>query len=126
MNTFLIVTLLAVCVSAQLAVVNAQGWESIANAAVQSLISLHSWGNENSVNYLNAPCKSSIKGRVSSFKWKWDAKFVCYGRFNGLKGSSRGSSGRTSAVRKAVQDFTRQAISQGIVTAAEVAGANGY
>lgn len=51
------------------------------------VFNLHSWNDGQKVPFLGASCTPSLKGRISSFKWKWDAKFSCNGRFSGITGS---------------------------------------
>jgi len=49
---------------------------------VNIIFGLHSWDSGKQVPFLEVKCYPSSKGRISSFKWKWDAKLECTGRLD--------------------------------------------
>merc|ERR1739836_58620 len=92
---------------------HAQIAASIAVSIAQALIGLHSFDDGTKVPFLGETCTAKLKGRIRKFKWVWDSKFSCDGRFGGLTGSSRGSKSRTGAVERAIEDFAKQALANG-------------
>ena len=115
----LVISFLAMLVIAQIA--QADFTIAIASALVNSLWSLHSFGDGTKIDFLGATCTSKLKGRVRKFKWVWDSKFSCGGKFNGLEGSARGHKSRSGAIKSAINDFARKAASNGLLTAEDIA-----
>ncbi|CAF1926132.1 unnamed protein product [Rotaria magnacalcarata] len=66
-------------------------------------------------------CRSGLKGRFSSLKWKWDARFSCDNySFVGCDTQA----GRPSAVEGAINDWVNQATNAGVFTSADQFGKN--
>ena len=89
-------------------------WKSclgLGTGLISQGIKLHSWDDGTTHSMFGTTCRSSVKGRVSSFKWVWDARFSC----DSYPFEGRGvETGRGSAVNTAITDWVNQAASVGI------------
>ncbi len=85
-------------------------------ALAGSIYQIHQWGEDTPMSICGNPCSGSLKGRISSFEWKWDAKFKCDNKGQGILGKSTALS-RDGAMKGALQDWITQASQAGLVTA---------
>ncbi|CAF1029259.1 unnamed protein product [Rotaria sordida] len=77
---------------------------------------LHNWSEDTPINICGMNCVGNIKGRLSSWKWKWDGKFRCDEKAPGIEGRDTKLS-RNGAMEWAIKDFLNKAFSRGIISA---------
>ena len=83
-------------------------YASCAAALANNIWKIHQWGDDTPVNICGNTCTSNLKGRFSSWKWKWDAKFQCQSKGQGIIGQSTALS-RDGAVEGAIRDWIEKA-----------------
>lgn len=66
------------------------------------VFSMITWQDGGQIPILGQTCTVSVRGRISSWKWVWDAKLRCP---FGQEGSGRGYKSRTGAAEAATRDF---------------------
>ncbi|CAF2992337.1 unnamed protein product [Rotaria socialis] len=85
-----------------------------AAALASSILKIHQWGEDTPINVCGNQCTSNLKGRFSSWKWKWDAKFQCSTKGQGIVGTSTALS-RNGSVQGAIQDWITKASKSGAI-----------
>ena len=73
---------------------------------------LHDWGGNVPMKRCGLPCTVKSKGRLSKWKWVWDARFQCNARAPGIIGGATQES-RNGAVEWAIKDFFSKAKAAG-------------
>ncbi len=84
-------------------------------ALANNIWKIHQWGEDTPINICGNQCTGNLKGRISSFKWKWDAKFRCQNKGQGILGQSTALS-RDGAMNGAIKEWITQAAQAGKIT----------
>ena len=87
-----------------------------AAALAQSIWTIHQWGEDTPITVCGNSCIGNLKGRISSWKWKWDAKFQCPDKTQGIVGESTALS-RDGAMQHAIEDWINKASLAGKINA---------
>ena len=53
---------------------------------VNRIWKLHQWSADTPINVCGISCMGNLKGRISKWKWKWDARFRCDSKAPGIEG----------------------------------------
>jgi hypothetical protein len=81
-------------------------------ALANSIWKLSQWGEDTPVTVCGNQCTGSVKGRLSKWKWKWDARFQCQNKGQGILGTSTAYS-QNGAMEHAIQDWITKAAQAG-------------
>ncbi|CAF3673186.1 unnamed protein product [Adineta steineri] len=84
-------------------------------AMAESIWKIHQWGEDTAVPICGNPCIGNLKGRISKFQWKWDAKFHCTNKGQGIIGESSALS-RDGAMKGALENWMTQASQAGKIS----------
>ncbi|CAF0856883.1 unnamed protein product [Adineta steineri] len=87
-------------------------------ALAQSIWKVSQWGDATPITICGNQCLGNLKGRISKLKWKWDAKFQCQNKGQGIQGGSTALS-RNGAMQGAIQDWITKAVQAGQINAAD-------
>jgi len=83
-------------------------YAACAAALAYNIWKIHQWGEDTPITICGNSCTGNLKGRISSFEWKWDAKFQCQNKGQGIEGESTALS-RDGAVEGAIKDWISKA-----------------
>ncbi|CAF3036139.1 unnamed protein product [Rotaria sp. Silwood2] len=86
---------------------------------IMPVIDLHSWNDGAAQSMFGTTCRSSLKGRLSSFEWKWDARFSC-DNYPFVGQATR--QGKSSAIEAAFVDWMNQANNAGLFSSSAEIG----
>lgn len=78
----------------------------------QSFFKFHNWSDEEPFTFCGNLCSISLKGRISNWKWIWDARFRCQNKAPGIEGLASRLS-RPGATEWAINDFVANALATG-------------
>ncbi|CAF3571332.1 unnamed protein product [Rotaria sp. Silwood1] len=78
---------------------------------IMPIINIHSWSDGAAQPMFGTTCRSGLKGRLSGFQWKWDARFSC-DNYPFVGQSTR--QGKSSAIEAAFVDWMNQATNAGL------------
>jgi hypothetical protein len=90
-------------------------WPCVTQLA-NSIWKLHQWSEDTPINICGISCNGNLKGRFSSWKWKWDGRFRCDSKAPGIVGQDARQS-RKGAMEWAIKDFLNKAITSGHINA---------
>ncbi|CAF3514527.1 unnamed protein product [Rotaria sp. Silwood1] len=85
-------------------------------ALANSVWKIHQWGEDTMINVCGNECKGNLKGRFYGLKWKWNAKFQCSTKGQGIVGRFT-ALGRQSAMKGAINDWIIKAANAGSINA---------
>jgi hypothetical protein len=85
-------------------------------ALAYNIWKIHQWGEDSPINICDNQCTGNLKGRISHFEWKWDAKFQCQNKGQGIQGGSTAYS-RDGAMEGAIKDWITKASAAGAINA---------
>ena len=85
-----------------------------AAALANSIWKIHHWGADTTIDICGNECTGNLKGRLSHWKWKWDAKFQCLAKAPGIVGYSTALS-RNGAMEHAINNWMIKASQAGSV-----------
>ena len=81
-------------------------------ALAHAIYKVHQWGEDTPIQVCGNSCVGNLKGRISKLKWKWDAKFHCQNKGQGIEGESTAAS-RDGSMQGAIEDWIRKAAEAG-------------
>jgi hypothetical protein len=84
------------------------------SSLASSIWKIHQWGEDTPMTICGNACTGNLKGRFSSWEWKWDAKFQCQNKAQGIIGQSTALS-RDGAMQGAIENWITQASQAGKV-----------
>ena len=87
-------------------------WGKCSAAIARQIFLWHKWSDATRDDRCGFPCVSQLKGRLSNFQWKWDARYKCETNAPGIVGVATKLS-RKGAVDWAVDDFLQKAVAAG-------------
>ncbi|CAF1486396.1 unnamed protein product [Rotaria sordida] len=85
---------------------------SCIGALANSIWKIHQWGEDTPISICGNQCKGNLKGRFSSWQWKWDARFQCSDKAQGIVGQSTALS-RDGSMQRAINDWITKASQAG-------------
>jgi hypothetical protein len=85
-----------------------------AAAIALNIWKIHQWGEDTPITICGNQCTGNLKGRFSGLEWKWDAKFQCQNKGQGIVGESTAYS-RDGAMEGAIKDWITKAADAGAI-----------
>jgi len=91
-------------------------WSDCANSLSTLIWDTHTWYDDQPIIICKLKCTPRFKGRVSNFRWVWDAKFECGEHDPDIIGEAHGFKSRRSAMKRAIAESIEKAITYGKFT----------
>ena len=87
-------------------------------ALANSVWKIHQWGEDTPITICGNSCVGNIKGRISKWEWKWDGKFRCDNKAQGITGEASGYS-QDGTMKGAIEDWIKKSADAGKIKASD-------